>query len=697
MRDKRMRWVGCWVMVVGMVFAGMSSYGDDGAAESVRTKIQLRGPEGVGFDGGELLDHGNRVGRYGGLLNQTENGMEGRSYLDMVELPGKRPSMVCDSGDVGSGFPVFNAAFSGRGEVALYSMIDWKNHKENELMMGKLDSDGVGTRTSLEKAGDWFMAEAVSGDGKRGASYLNQTKAVELWDLAAGKLMGKLDVGVELGLGVLAMDSGGHRVVVGAAEAGKHHLQIWDVESEKKICDCEGSSGKIMTATISADDSTLATADSDGVIWMWSMGTGKGLARIECPTGRLGKLAFSADGKRLVAATDEFVSYEKPLEERVRLHLWDVASAGKLTTLEGIGPQPRSVAFSEDGRSLVTYGITGVMYWDVPGDLAAPRRDEVALAATQPSDGEVSRFAYQAGWAVAFSPDDKRVVVGGTKGVSTWDLGSGKEVGSFTTPFLVTILNPGQDLGVVQSSAGLHGFATMVQLSTGKTVGKADLEGFGYIDAAALSPDGRLFALATGGARERTSPVFTPRVEVMGVSDGKSVCSVKEDIDSVRCMAFSGDGKVLYMASGFRKEKVEDAEVHVVDAATGEERGTFKGLKDVPKAMVVSKDGAAVWVLGEGGMVQGFDAGTGEPIASVGWLGQGFSLAVSPDGRMVAAGLYDHRIVLIDAKTGKVVRQLRRHQNLVLALAFSSDGKRLASASTDGTARVWDVGDALGR
>jgi WD40 repeat protein len=74
---------------------------------------------------------------------------------------------------------------------------------------------------------------------------------------------------------------------------------------------------------------------------------------------------------------------------------------------------------------------------------------------------------------------------------------------------------------------------------------------------------------------------------------------------------------------------------------------------------------------------------------------QGFShgrMCASPDGHLVAAASSEVRpLALFDSRTGTVVRTLSGHEDGITALAFSRDGKLLASGSKDGTARVWDV------
>jgi WD40 repeat protein len=67
------------------------------------------------------------------------------------------------------------------------------------------------------------------------------------------------------------------------------------------------------------------------------------------------------------------------------------------------------------------------------------------------------------------------------------------------------------------------------------------------------------------------------------------------------------------------------------------------------------------------------------------------ALAITRDGRQVAAGGADKLIRVIDVASGKEVRQLSQHADWVMGLAFNADGTRLASASRDGTARVFDA------
>src|SRR4051812_18099697 len=96
-------------------------------------------------------------------------------------------------------------------------------------------------------------------------------------------------------------------------------------------------------------------------------------------------------------------------------------------------------------------------------------------------------------------------------------------------------------------------------------------------------------------------------------------------------------------------------------------------------ALAVLASGAAV--LAEG------------PAEFKGHTGLVYSVAFSPDGKVLATGSFDNTVKLWDFATGKELHTLKGHTNQVYCVAFSPDGNLLASASQDKTVRLWNPKD----
>src|SRR5262249_45675229 len=68
-----------------------------------------------------------------------------------------------------------------------------------------------------------------------------------------------------------------------------------------------------------------------------------------------------------------------------------------------------------------------------------------------------------------------------------------------------------------------------------------------------------------------------------------------------------------------------------------------------------------------------------------------FAVAYSADGKLLASGGYDQSVHIWDAASGREVRTLRGHASGVASLAFRPDGRRLASGGEDGVIKIWDA------
>ncbi len=80
-----------------------------------------------------------------------------------------------------------------------------------------------------------------------------------------------------------------------------------------------------------------------------------------------------------------------------------------------------------------------------------------------------------------------------------------------------------------------------------------------------------------------------------------------------------------------------------------------------------------------------------EPLTLTGHTAAVWSVAFSPNGKWLASASRDQTVKVWDVTSGQVKLTLEGHTDPVLSMAFSPDGKRLASASGDRTVKVWDA------
>jgi WD40 repeat protein len=526
-----------------------------------------------------------------------------------------------------------------------------------------------------------------------------------LWDVVSGKLLVTLE-GHTYGLNAVAFSPDGSRLATASAD---HTARLWDVASGKPLAILEGhsdtmvsvafssdgtrlltgwdltatlwdvASGKplathdvLMEVAFSPDGSRLATASTDHTARLWDAASGKPLAILEGHSSAMEAVAFSPDGSRLATASDDNIA-----------RLWDAASGKPLATLEGHSSAVEAVVFSPDGSRLATASYDGTArLWDVASGKP--------LATLEGHSRRVNE--------VAFSPDGSRLATASyDRTARLWDVASGKPLATLEAhwgPVSAVAFSPD---GSRLATSSWDERPRLWDVASGKS--QAILEGHSSaVVVVAFSPDGSRLATASS---DNT-------VRLWDVASGKSLATLEGHSSAVVVVAFSPDGSRLATASwdgpvfhsGDGSLRVSsDKTARLWDVGSGKLLATLEGHSDAVNALAFSPDGSRLATASWDGTARLWDVASGRPLATLEGLSDGVkgyssaekAVVFSPDGSRLVIGSDDKTARMWDVGSGKLLATLEGHSDAVEAVAFSPDGSRLATASSD-TARLWDIG-----
>lgn len=382
-------------------------------------------------------------------------------------------------------------------------------------------------------------------------------------------------------------------------------------------------------------------------------------------------------------------------------------------TYKGTGAALWNVAVSSDGYLLAAVGQKGtVLLFDAEsGELLK------SFQGHEPDKGDV--------WGVAFHPDNKWLVTGGEDGqIIFWDLSDRKkilrcsteEVHRWSAPAEVYGLALSPDGNLLASGGTDKNIITIWDVNTGDVL--QILKGHeGNVFGLGFSPDGERLASAS----------YDKTAIIWNLETGEPLHILKGHLDKVVRVAFHPNGGILATSSLDKSVRLWDVESgEAIDILNGHGSKIF-GLAffDSGRRLVSASHDRTlrIWDTDSGvmlkvlqghieeslgvtatddyilsaskdGTLQRWDiySETGESMELIDMPYRPYSVAIAPDGSKVAVGFDNGRMGLYALPdVYEIWEQEKAHSDRVTSLAFSSDGKYLATASLDRRVSLWNA------
>jgi WD40 repeat protein len=383
--------------------------------------------------------------------------------------------------------------------------------------------------------------------------------------------------------------------------------------------------------------------------------------------------AFSRDGKLILSSDHES-----------GVHVWDVADGNEVQRFFPKDRDCHRLAMSPDGRTLA------VALGDLKVHLCDPRSGREF--GTLPKENDTFSI-------LVFSPDSSLLATGtGSKSVFIWDVATRELIHEVTFAGNIGKVAFSSD-GKLLACATWDGHCRLWDISQVNEVGRLQhgVQDINHTLYAIFAPDGG--PLAVWGYEDRSIRLFDANtlkelrrftVEDAKESKSPSPYGWAPSIHS----SFSPNGKILAV---FR----EAGRIELWDVKSGKKLRTLAcDPNHRPKFLEFSPDGTKL-LSGGGDVFRGdhavrlWDVTKGKELlqraghgASIGWV------AFSPDGKTIASAGEDGMGHLWERSTGTHLLELEGYRNRRPQVAFSSDGRRLiwwGTYDADGTLRIWDA------
>lgn len=481
------------------------------------------------------------------------------------------------------GTPAINSlAFSPRGDV-LASVGAY----DHTIRLWDPATGAEVRRLELPQAGLAWLTFGQGGDVLASAG----PDQVRLWDVRSGKLLRTLQGAASPSAVVISPD--GRRVAAGehATRLGAPApVRLWDAETGTLLRQLGGPGGVTRGLAFSPDGRTLLAGGADSRLRLYDVETGAERNPPVGHTGSVARLAASPDGGVLASAASDS-----------KVLLWEAATGRRLRELPGVS-FPTGLAFGPGGRELFAGGGSdGMRVWQLPSGqesrhVAVPLR--VETWAPSADGGDIRLLGHPGSLSEA--------------SFGLWDLGGG----SFRrwrcqgAAHCARLSSDGRLAVTVGPGPDRRWGATLWEFATGQR--RCMLEGLSFPGAAfAFSPDGALVASANG----QVTSSRNRGVNLWDAASGKLLRTLGEADDFTFSVAFSPDGSLVAGAGNLRDRPGEQV-IRVWEVATGAERRHWLGGDIAGTALAFFPDNRRLASGSTSGEVLVWDLGPETPPAA---------------------------------------------------------------------------------
>ena len=531
------------------------------------------------------------------------------------------------------------------------------------------------------------------------------------------------------------------------AESPPAEIKLWDAAGGRPLSlKLNGSTDQVSRAVLSADGKVLAAGCRDKLVRVWNLETGEAFA-LEGHRSGVRSVAISADGKRLSSRDIDVVRSSDQMTSEIKV--WDLVDRRPIMSLSPRPNWPMSHALSPDGKCLayvveelvvkvceVPTGREVLVLKDLEvfaGELAfSPDSKYLAVrSATEARICEVAtartvrtlQLGSRSDGPIAFSPEGNRLAAAGRSDVRLWDITSGRLIHTLWTPSseiqsiafspdgarLASItfygdlavwettdrdtipipvapsnrpdwlwLSPGGKFVKSDDKVNKVKITHLWDAATGRPHGEP-LASDGLVTNKSFSDDGTRLALAD----------TTKHVKIWDVATTNLVHTFANQKERITDIALSPNGKLLAVAE-------QGGILKIWDIDQGTELRTIPCSQEGLHYLEFSPDGSRLAGTTQAGLVSVWDVSPGREPMTIRLRETGYirMTRFSPDGRRLAVAgstMFGGLLHVLDVENGREVWQLKGHADLVYAIAFSPDGKRMTSGSADRTIKLWDM------